>query len=382
MSSRTFELRLSQLGYCVKELSNRVQYLQNLFDICLEDYKEDKQKDLRNNSEEYNTLPLSHSMNHQLFSTQRNSKNILNLNNILRKGKEEETKREQNIKINKTKDLDEDIIGYQIKEEVIGDLGGIKRSSPEDENVLIDIKPPFEDEQINEGIYKNVLSTYNTISDPQFPLDNLFPSPGISKENKYISEKGIRVFSRISKEEKELIVEDMCKMGVRQCERKWGIAHSVLVAYNRVDHLFEDKAERKLWITQQKANLGNLISVKQRILNIISESDNIISLEQLSEMSFDKGLGIVAIRYNINIFQLEFLLQQLFPIGWKAMEHRKWFSKDSSHNRKFMSKMDIVSLANDEGLMYASKKSGVLKSIITKYRKDLHSQGFLKHIRV
>ena len=97
----------------------------------------------------------------------------------------------------------------------------------------------------------------------------------------------------------------------------------------------------------------------------------ILTIEQLRDESFERGLGIMGARYGINLFEFEFFLQNIYPEQFEEMESNKWFSYavDGENNRIKMSIMDIVNLSRVEGVRYASKKSGIMTDMIVKYRR-------------
>ena len=238
--------------------------------------------------------------------------------------------------------------------------------------------------ECSEGINNNKLpeNKYNEKELKRYSGKRIAPE-GIINNRQIVTTtlKKKAIFSKLSNSEKELILYDKIRVGALVCERKWGIHHSLLTLYNQSSNQFKNLQEREIWIEDQNKKLGGYHNITANIHNIIIKSQIVLdenrspiySLQELCDISFDKGLGIVAVIYNINLFALQYLLKHLFPSEWDDMERNKWFSllTDSHNNKIPMSKMDIVTLSNLQGVRYASKKSGVLPDAIARYRKQL-----------
>ena len=345
--SDIFEYRLQELGTCVKELTNRAQYLHILFEICLQDYKNNIHKKFKSNSHKNNSS-----------------------NNISENISQKPLKKEEKSKIKKELPM-----GHEYT--------GIKRKSPELGEQSLENKEVFKRQESSESSSEspsplNTSEEYKLLENiPQKPLKTQKKRNKGPRALKTAHKTGPYVFSKLTKEEKELILGDKISLGTYQCERKWGIDHSVLLAYhNKSSHLFENKEDRELWVNKVRKYL-DIKHIKENIELAITENcpnnSSPIDLHELCSMCLDRGLGEIATKYNINLFELEFLLQVLYPREWAEMENNKWFSirRDSHNNPIKMSKLEIAILSNAHGVRYASKRSGVFYKIIAQYRKKL-----------
>ena len=101
------------------------------------------------------------------------------------------------------------------------------------------------------------------------------------------------------------------------------------------------------------------------------------TLECLCNTAFEKGIGVAAARHKINLFQLEFLLQNMTKEKWGEMEGNKWYcinvkmSPLHTNILRMEDKLDIARFSEREGVLIASKKLGMDKATICKFRKLL-----------
>ena len=270
---------------------------------------------------------------------------------------------------------------------LVEEYKGKKRRAPEEERKSQHGKSAhIELETHNNG------DLYANSSVPPVVLNNLHFNQARPRFKKYRSNKHFDsqnknpfVLSNINNEEKELILHERTKLGIRQCTRKWGMDHS-MIKIIKPPHIFENTIARRTWVHKQKETIkNNLNSIKEHIQEIISKtySNNYppaINLEELCELSLDRGLAIMGFRYKLNLFELEVILSELFPTQWTQMKENKWFCvKPHSHTNKdlIMSKMDVVHLSNLEGVRYASKKTGLSYNLVVKYRKEFLAKGSL-----
>ena len=390
MGETSLELSLHQLGTCIKELTNRTQYLYNLFDTCLQDYNKNKQVELGTNNIHKEKL---HSEPHEehLNSTNQSKPSV-------RKEEQAEKSKKSKKLINKGKTQKQKLL--------------TKRKNTETTTAPY-VSNHIDDKLINEEIY-NMLDTY----DCQAPYNNVYNknnnnmcvseyiNSGVNKCKKvtpnmnrirrttdsgqrrtrtgHINKK--KVFSILTKGEKELILYDKIKDGAGICERKWGIHHSLLTTYINSSNTFSNNMDRADWIKQQKDNLGGIMRVQENIEWVLmkthitqSIANSPIRIHDLCSMCFDRGLGVIAAKHNINLFELEYLLQELYPSEWGEMEKNDWFCvyRDGENNPIKMSRVDIVNLSSVEGVRYASKKSGVQTDVISRFRRELLEEGLL-----
>ena len=175
----------------------------------------------------------------------------------------------------------------------------------------------------------------------------------INKEEKRKC-KSNHAFSKFALEEKELILHDKYELGTRQCERKWGIDHTMFKSM-KPPQLFENPLERKTWVHSQKERIKrSLGSIKENIIHILQTSPNTnynnysIDLHGLCDLCFDRGLAIIAASYNINLFELEVLLTFQFPTQWKQMTDKKWYCVQptpKNNSNYSISPMHLVNLS-------------------------------------
>ena len=382
MSKGGFEYRLQQVGICVKQLSNHIQYLQNLFEICLQDYVDDKRYkhdkyDKDDKHERSNTTESSMESSQVRFRSDTESNN----NN------EEEEEGRSICKRKKSRKRREKEENGEIKREIKIESGeeylGRKRVNPE---YNIETRRIYKDENIyidNKNLECNNKDSSVSKIDSELTGGNKVNKMRVNKNNDnnriyFQRKKKTAVFSRLTNEEKELILSDLDNLGMRPCERKWGVFRSVLDKFRKSPHIFDNSADRNLWIKEKQDNLGTIDSVKDSIQEAFIEAQypeqiSHNSLQELANLCFDRGIGVIGAKFGINLFALEFLLQQLFPNCWKRMEENGWFNvyTDPDDNPIHMSKIDIVNLSNDQGVCYASKKSGVDRDRISKYRREV-----------
>ena len=253
-------------------------------------------------------------------------------------------------------------------------IGG-KRSNPDEETELL---KHIESEA--------GLSYYSDHSDS---AESFSPIPNLAGNNETNSVRKTRkkheaVFSTFCGEEKNRVLYDKLAIGIRRCERKWGIGHGLLNNYLKTMQMFRNTEQKDAWIEAQKEKqeqrmkiINTTLAIQKLEQTMIKWGSDGISWLELSNLSYDRGIAVAAARYSINLFELEFLLQHLSQAQWKDMEKNYWYCLPlrNSKNRNEMSRLEIVKLSQEEGIQYASKKSGMDEGTIHRYRRFYDKYG-------
>ena len=370
MAEQTFELKLIELAKCVKDLSEHTWHLQNLFCTCLEDYKKLKQKTiLSDNSPHSNENSPSQPQN--MIITQ-------NLNTHKHRHKKKNEFHDQSF------ELKFDNAENDIKNELLdgSQYSAMKRNSPEKtQEIKIII-----DQIINE---KDLLSD-DEITPESFKIQQT--NRKRKKRKRRTNSKIPRpprklIFSALSDSEKNLILYDKMISGQKSNERKYGIHGSRLLEYNKTKQLFKNIEEKEKWIENQKYEISKimeeLVQNKTQIVtnienNLLNEYDKNIKMEEIAEFSFDRGLAVAAARYNINLYELEYILKEEYSTKWIEMETQKWFCvfRNSDDYLSPQIKSQMLKLVKEEGAFYAAKKFGVSIDKLREYGEELIFTGF------
>ena len=404
MDSFSFEFRLQQLGKCVNEITNQSQYLQNLFNICIQDYEYHK-------FQEYTLNMAAAQENNENNKISPNELPILTgtgTSTPTKKKKKKKTKMEKEFSAQKIHigvaietALSTGITGdhTSCKEcEEKGNFFNLKRPTPETEeqNIIIttDIKtenpktPEIKINTLNSIKAPNAIeptkSTTNTpktpkpLKFPQLPddlSDSNWPTQGHqfkSNRPKYTPismKRPENVFSTFTKEEKERIVYDKLDLGIMTCERKWGTPHSILVTYIKSSNIYSSESERATWMSTQKIYIQERMNICEGT-GVVEHVEHAlrwrggVSLLEVCQLSFERGIAVAAARHKINLFELDYILKHVYPSQYSDMEESKWFCLPVK-----MSKLDAVKLSKIEGVHYASKKCGMGLTTLLRYRK-------------
>ena len=257
-----------------------------------------------------------------------------------------------------------------------------KRIKPEENENYISIE---EYERINEQLARQTRETYlnhKQQTAQQIAKTHTRPPPP-KPPKKYKSS-----FTSLTQAEKYRIVYDYISLGIGTCERKWGQTRQGIVYYIKAEGgslLFNTQEEKDNWMRNQCIEIQNRIKILEinTILQKIESSlpaiqdvdpqENITSVRDLCLLSLDRGIGIVATKYSLNLFELEYLLQHTCYQEWMEMVNNDWYSPTDVNIKLWRSKIQIVKLAQNEGYLYASKKArlpdGIIRTYVNLYEK-------------
>ena len=403
--SYNFEIRLQELGECVNNLSNETQHLQNIFNICINDFMANKLYNMENYeqliSPQPQITPIRKVRGKTLSIENEDRTNKFNLDQILLEPNIEDINYENNNEILEIQD--------DLGECNEISLDQLKRSSPEGVPLYGSIE---------------VCDIFN----PNNSILYTHKNPSKSTKHKPFNSKYIKieqVFSTLTKDEKARIIYDKVILGSSKFERKWGIPHKLLKNYKKsMNEILQTEEQKAMWMEGQRSkleeklsnmNIDIITSGIEEILNMYNNNNNNINREkdiyicnnqdpniqniqnilnirnirnispqpsttigELCEVAFDRGLAVAGTRYRINIFELEFLLQNMCPEKWDEMVLNKWYSvneREVGLNKiDTETKMEIARLSGIEGMVYISKKFGVNKDTLGGYRRLLLRQ--------
>ena len=210
-------------------------------------------------------------------------------------------------------------------------------------------------------------------------------NPKPIKKKPLSRKKADAIFTKFSHEEKKKILYDKIDLGINNCERKYGVNHKIIGVFNKNEEFFQTDDEKDIWMGIEKETIRKQMdkldkhTVIRNIENILNDSlvDVKTTIEEIYDMSFNRGLGIVAARFSINLFELEFILKEILPERWADMVKNCWYcvTPYDNYNKPRMSKLDMVKLSDTHGILYASKHSGKPSATICKYRKLVKEKG-------
>ena len=388
--SNIFELRFQQLGNCVSELSTQTQYLQELLGICLQDYNEMKSQETNIIAQYIESAKLSNSTPYS-----RKNKRMKEDINC--------TSNEQNIVSNNISELSSNELLEQAKNEIKEEdlTAAIKQytaTTNQQEVIPTSIKRASTDNNISYAYTPYENSCDIVLNNQLLPIPNsYYYSQSINSDSGLIQGRSRKkpeiIFKTLSREEKERILLDNFEFGNKNCERKWGVNRTMINRFFNTKELFTNEQKKETWMSIKK----NIILDKMSTMQIEIVVENVIGcilrcmqnidnkyfnthnrdqlLLDLCNLSFDRGIAIAASRYSINLFELEFLLQHLYPSEWLKMKNNNWYCVGNNGLRNDMSKLDIVELSKAQGIVYASKKSGKGVRTICVYRRIFEDQG-------
>ena len=358
------EDKLKKLGKTVNELAVQARNLQKLFNNVLEDFK--------------------------------------NENNNESKNKKQKRRRRTNTN-NKNKIKGTPINTQEKRESISSSSEHIIPSMTEVSYFSVLTNSDHENAEHNsEGNSKSeeYSPLYKSIKKRKFPEFNNQEEPSInstkSKSKKPNKKKSInsrhplqrtQIFSAFTKDEKERIIYDKINLGIRKCERKWGVNHRNMDLYIKQSELFKNELERDRWMSKQQEIIQNKLNKLEKS-KVIKNTENALNLckitpnpglDGLRTLSFDRGLAIAGAKYSVNLFELEFALLTLYPSEWLEMEENEWylgnFSRGKGNKPPQISKLEVFKLYKEQGIHYASKRTGkTSKTIysIIKYIEEEH----------
>ena len=365
----SFEYRLQQLGRCVNKLHNDAQHLQNLFEICVMDFKESK---IRESTIAARIIEKSNKLLRAPITPIREnivqSERAINL--------ERKILTLANASPNNSSPPD-------IKIEIPTKL---KRSAPEEyHNSLISEDNNNQNNQNNPN--------NQTKQKKQKHHENTQKKskrPNRVKSNIKIE----AVFSTLSRDEKYRIYYDsQTELGLNEFERKWGVNHKILTAFSKkMNKILNTECSKTIWLESQKSEIDskfrslNIEDVRERIKDILEEYNNIyiypnreetnmqpVGIPELMDLAFERGIAVASARYKVNIYDLEYILQKLGEERWAEMIDNSWYCLNAKGNSQLgdADKLNIARFSEKEGVLHASKKLGIDKNTICKYRKML-----------
>ena len=383
--SCSFEFRIEQLGKSVQDLTHHAQIVQKLYSLCMLDYKTLRRQE-------------AHGLQDHIRKTER-------INITEKRLRQPKKKREESMNFSEVpwvSSFTSVEIGNSIPKnfqmgEIDNAIGKCVECDSQQKGMDMNIeghnpfgiKRSFPDDISNQNQHIIQSSSSNYSENSEESMETLSPIPIINGINnmgvRKTRKKHEAVFSTLTPEEKDRILYDKLKIGIKKCERKWGISHGLLNNYIKSMQIFKNIEEKKIWMETQNIKqeermkiIDTSIAIQNIENTMIKWGSDGISWRDLSNLSFDRGIAVAAARYNISLFELEFLLQHLCLGQWNDMEKNFWYCLPLRNtNRKVhdMSRLEIVKLSQDEGIQYASKKSGMDRETIHKYRKFYDKYG-------
>ena len=272
---------------------------------------------------------------------------------------------------------------------IIQHIINLKRQTPQYQRILYH----------NSSTINNNFNEYNTIFpnntqiSPIYKQNNKSPLPTLKR--KYVRTKPLKnkpqklprrkhqvVFKNFSIHEKERILYDKIILGIRVCERKWGIDISNVMHYKTHKECYKTEEEKLLWMKRVQETIETqmrmldieyvISNIQRTLIQNTKSGEEPFTFNDLSNFSFDKGLAKAASMFKINLFELEYLLINMYTTEWAAMEKECWFSPiiDPINNKRVkIGKEEAVRMAKKYGNIYASKKSGINVIALHQYRK-------------
>ena len=390
------ELRLQQIDSCVNDLVIQAQNIRHLLNICIQHEKVEKLNNVnlyQDNEIPENLLhlPIIKSKTKKYICKYANEQGVGNAAQAysLPQGLVEKWLFENAI-IGKIKDDKSTKItqlnpqlNTQLSTQNNGVIGERKRTTPDillynnnEENSANKLKTP-----------KSPKIDQNT---PRYPITE-------TENTKYPNTKGISCY--LSLEEKSRIAYDYIAIGISTCERKWGLTRQNISYFIKSKHLFDTEVEKEEWMSEHaviiKERLKSMIEINiytiksrvEEILNSGGNNNNInyiynyntnattkehinytpIPLSEVLTLSFEKGIALIAVKYKINLFDLEYLLQYHSSSRWQEMEHNEWYLVDKyEYGEQKPCVEEVVNLAITQGYLYAGKRYRMPADMIRK----------------
>ena len=146
-----------------------------------------------------------------------------------------------------------------------------------------------------------------------------------------IKKKTEELYNNLSLAEKERILYDYFAHGRSYTTRKWGLDTKSFYSLIQAKPIRALKQKSK-WIKRQKHTIREKINdIRELGLKKLKEKVDIelnesrINVSDLCILSFERGLAFAAVAHKIDLFELEFLIKQLYPEKWAEMERNNWF---------------------------------------------------------
>ena len=412
-----FETSLKELSQCINDLTNQTQYIKSLCNICLHDYNKKKFQHSVANGGPAETPSIYANIERDIEMAKIKAKNNEKRFNLRPKSYKKQRLQnekythedEQNADSEFQQLLDEthsnvfsEMGGIEIgKKEIIynKNLQGVKRKTPDEMSLSkneVDINNMKSINNMNNVDNINNIDNTNNINNINMQTELAKKAILTGRMSTKHTKKHLKAFSKLGKAEQKRIHLDSIEYGNTQVERKWGINRSCMREITKKEIYYTTEAERIEWMRLQKevfnrkmenmninAVIENIENSLLKIKNSFYQKSNTplppLTLEELSDLAFERGIAIAAVRYNIDIFELEYLLMTLHQAQWNRMEENKWYFVPpmftNSEEGTNMSKLEIIKLAQKEGADYASKMSGVSEYCVYHYKLIYEEYG-------
>ena len=329
-------LRLQYICKCMSDLSKSTLDVQNLLTICCHDYLKNKFEELNNATKKPKIHKKYEKEIEEKVADRNNNKEYQKENLINAVPIVPIPKIEENNKINEEQNKEE-IRGFNdildSSKELLNNIienksQGIKRSSPE----ITKIKE--EENNIN-----NKENPQNPKSKPKTQKKR---KESIRKYNQYpklpkvprCKHQPTALFSTFTPDQQNRILYDKVASGQAHCSRKWGINHTTVIRFYRSnrDKFTTEKIEDWKAIMKESINTRLMVmnpgEVLFRVEGAVQKicNDRYSGLLDLCNLGFSKGIGVAAVRYRVDLFDLEFLLMNLCKRKWEQMERENWLN--------------------------------------------------------
>ena len=199
-----------------------------------------------------------------------------------------------------------------------------------------------------------------------------------------------KIFCTLEQGEKERVLFDYLAFGKGKCVRKYGIERSALCKIIKTQGVDEQEGKER-WMREQSEILKN----KYKLLNRENSQKGIeaalekyiggdppqpkLTIPELCDLAYERGIAVASTTYSINLFELEFLMQDMYPERWTEMERRSWYlTGDEEFKRNCITlatKLEAIHVAKTDGLQHASKKVRIKISTIRKYLNMYEAYG-------
>ena len=212
---------------------------------------------------------------------------------------------------------------------------------------------------------------------------------------KYESVGPLYKYTTLQTFEKERILFDYFQSEMELCKRKWGFYNGLIHGLIKTFNLSSNKEKNPEWMKRQRLSISRrflklkklgIQAVKKSATHTIKQSttEEKLNIKAICKLGLEKGIAITAVKYSLNLFQLEFLIKNIIPEKWKEMEENDWYltpmrgflQNDSPFAAKF--KLDIVECARSEGILFASKKYHLAIRTICSYIHKYKESGTSK----
>ena len=206
---------------------------------------------------------------------------------------------------------------------------------------------------------------------PTIPIIPQIPQSRITKN----TPRAAPLFPKLCQEERERLLFDKYTLGIRRCERKWGIDVSNLLRCCKSSNSFSTDDERLLWLDTQSIYIKKRMMEMDKLLVEQNIHQKNISPVELCAVSVDRGIAFAGVKYGINLYELEYFLIDKFPLEWREMEENNWYLRSPKGRVLDMDELcfEVGKAATFGGVRYASKKCGKDIHTIMRYLKRYKS---------